>query len=141
MHTYTHTKYMSRMDPKVHGPFSTPGCHHTTENIFFFCHGSSRIKNTKLCMTSGKQNTRVIFEISLIKWHFYFVYMDSIKKFMVPLCILFFTLLLLLIILAFQTLFYLTLLSYEVLCIIIPILLIEEEVLRKQMFCLRSYSY
>lgn len=79
------------MDPKVHGPFSTPGCHHTTENIFFFfCHGSSRIKNTKLCMTSGKQNTRVIFEISLIKWHFYFVYMDSIKKFMVPLCILFF---------------------------------------------------
>lgn len=68
------TKYVGGTDPKVHGLFTTPGCHR-----------SNRIKTTKLCCDNWKTKYQgSIWNLLNKKLFLLYVQQESIKKLEVP---------------------------------------------------------
>lgn len=68
------TKYVGGTDPKVHGLFTSPGCHR-----------SNRIKTTKLCCDNWKTKYQgSIWNLLNKKLFLLYVQQESIKKLEVP---------------------------------------------------------
>lgn len=72
-HAHTLTQYLGGTDPKVHGLSLQQPATILLKTVFV--EGAIQQKHKTM---PGRQNTRVVFEISLIKSYFYFMYSKNL---------------------------------------------------------------